>query len=200
MAILETVTAAEKLIRESLNKRDKKASEAMKLIQNEEKKLSEIEIRIDEAAKGGDAESFIKAKQEREATATIKEMYERQYNSFMEKPLIAREDYERITEEIKKEYDAMQKRAGSELVTLSENMKAISDSVNTAAQEANTALHGLQHDLFLDGDRLKHQKTGALLNLADEQRIRDYTVIEWGKAGVNHGAYAKYAAAEGNEK
>ena len=191
MAIMKTVTAAQKLINETLKKRDKESESALDLIRQAEKNIQEIDSRVEEAAKEGNPLEYKKAKQELEDARDIKEMYERRYNAFIEKPQISEEDYKRIISEIMAEYDILQLNAKDSLAKLAEEMKAISDHLRDAATEANDALRHLQHDLFMDGDRMR-AKNGTLCNPADEKRIRDYSAIRWGQVAVESLIYSNY--------
>lgn len=199
MASLKTVTTAQKLINEALKKRDKEAESALDLIRQAEKQIQEIDLRMEEAAKKGNPLEYKKAKQELEDARDIKEMYERRYNAFIREPQISKEDYERITSEILAEYGSLQLNAKDSLAKLAEEMKAISDHLNTAAKEANDALGSLQHDLFMDGDRMK-AKNGLCVNPSDEMRIRDYSAMRWGKCAVENLIYADYIRDRDQEK
>lgn len=192
MAIMKTVTAAQKLIRETLSRRDKQAESALNLITQAEENINSIDQRMEEAAKEGNPIEYKKAKQEKEDAQDVKEMYERRYNAFIRQPQISEADYERITAEIIAEYGAMQLKARGELARLAEEMNSISDHLNAAFIEANKALKSLQHDLFMDCDRMKHPKTGACINPSDELNISDFSVIRWGRVGVEHIAYSDY--------
>lgn len=191
MAILKTVTAAQKLIRDTLSKRDKQAESSLELISQAEENIISIDRRMEEAAKDGDPLEYKKAKQEKEDAQDIKEMYERRYNAFIRKPLIEKDDYDRIKAEILAEYGALQLKAKGELARLAEEMKAISDHLNTAITETNKALRSLQHDLFMDGDRMK-AKNGSCINPADELKIKDYSAMIWGKCAVESMVYSDY--------
>lgn len=201
MAVMKTVTAAQKLIRETLSKRDKEAKSALTLISQAEENINSIDIRMEEAAKNGDPIEYKKAKQEKEDAQDIKEMYERRYNAFIRQPQISEEDYKRITADILAEYGALQLKAKGDLARLAEEMKAISDHLHTAVTEANKTLVSLQHDLFIDGDRMKHPRTGICINPSDEIGIRDYSAIRWGRVGVEHIAYSDHIRdSESNEQ
>ncbi len=192
MAIMKSVTTAEKLIQKVIADRDRKTAEAQQLIQETEKTLLEIEDRIDKAAKDGDADAFRQARKDRLEVLELQELYNRQNEALSKRQLITKEDYERTIKDIFAEYDAKQLCAKEKLAKLAEQMADIAEELDVSFQEANVVLKLLQHDVYMDADRMKHPRTGECLTAVDMLGLKDRSAIQWGKIAKENFTYSEY--------
>lgn len=191
MAILKTVTDAQKYMEKIIKDRNRDAGQAAEMIEAEGKKIIELDARMEAAAVSGNHEAFKKAKQEKQEAVEAKEMYERQLAALNEKPLISDEEYRRMVNGIFKDFNTRNAAAKDNLFRLSKEMLSIAKEMQTAINEANEVLYHLQHDLYHDADRLKG-KNGACYNPSDKKEIKDYSAMRWGESATKNTWYQQY--------
>ncbi len=193
MTHLKAVETTEELITKILSDRAAELKTLDELIATEKKSLSSSDRALEKATEVGDLQAFQKAKGTRRNILDALEMHESRLEALTTRPLISSEEYERLVSSIFAEIAQVDDQTKQELCKLSDAMNASALELQDAINRANHALQRLQHEIYKDSDKSRSNKTGEILPLEFETKaVRNYSTVNWGKCGVQAGAYLEY--------
>lgn len=200
MMNLKNVETTEELIDRILSSRAAEVEQLTQLIAGENDSIAAANKAMETATAAGDLKAYQKAKAERQNAADAKEMHESRLEALNQKPLITKLDYEKIVADIFAEIAAADDQTKQQLCKLSDSMNSAALELQTAINRANHALQRLQHDIFRDADKSRSAKTGEILFIDHETKaIRTFSTVSWGRAGVQAAQYAAYTGRKAAE-
>ena len=191
MGTLRATIEIENRINKILSDRENELAELEEKIQEDQKAIGHASLAMEEATAAGDLKAYQAAKSKRTDAEDAKEMHMNRLDALKNKPLISRREYEKAVSDITLEVAALDDETKQALARLSEQMADHAEELRENTIHADEVLRRLQHDVYRDADRTRHN--GVILELdAENKYIRRTGTIEWGKCGISHGVYNDY--------
>lgn len=184
----ETMTRINDILEERKSQLDK----LEELKEAEEKAVKTANDKMEAATTAGDLKAYQAAKAERRDALDAKEMHSKRYEALTKKPLITREEYNKLCDEVLEECATLDNQALKELAELAEKMHTIGKKLNIAIVEANETLTKLQKDIYKNADRTR-AKNGNIINLQHEdKRYNNFDTIKFASVAINCPVYERY--------
>lgn len=184
---LKLVKAAEAKARKILNDRETEIKDITKQINDAEEVMTKAKKEMDLATIKSDLVAYKKSKQQYSDAQISTEMYSKRLDALKNKPLIKKEEYEKLINDIFTEMQQLSDEADTRFIKLFNSAQEISEELMSAGKKANEIIKTLQSDVYKNADRLR----AANGTIVDRQKEFDnhYNTCYFGKVGVEHYRY-----------
>ena len=192
MATLKAAAKAKAKANRILSDRKAEMKTISSRIRKAESDAAAAREKLEAATAASDLDAYQNAKADLHRAEDAKEMLKNRLAALKDKPLILKEEYEKLTAEIVAEYTEKDNAACQRLAELADEMNNIGLDLREAIEDANMTLKTLQEEIYKNADRSKHDNGKVLYMSHEDNCIKKYGTIQWATVAVEHSQYNNY--------
>lgn len=189
MMELKQVKAAEAKAKKILNDRETEINDITKQISDAEVAMVTAKKEMELATNKSDLIAYKKSKQQYSDAQISTEMYSKRLDALENKPLISKDDYDKLIDSIFDEMDEALDETEAQFIKLFSSAHEISKELMSAGEKANEIIKMIQSNVYKDADRLR----AANGTIVDRQKefSKHYDTCRWGDTGYKYYKYAE---------
>lgn len=164
-------------IREMLEEHEREKTEAEDKIRAARQMLREANEVSSESFSKTDVEGYHRAQDAAREAKDTAEMYQKRIEKLEEAPLLSKEEYNGLVQEIMDELASVVSKDKKKILLLIDKILVIKDQESEIIEEGNRLLHILQHKCYKDDAYLVTSKGVKIHSETLEKKFKDYSVM-----------------------
>lgn len=185
----KTINAWNKKADGILEASEKQLQDIARRIEDERAKAESWKEKMNKATRAADPAAFKTAKAAYTETNENIEMFEASREVMESGPLVSEDEYNDAINAIMDAIDAEHKQAQEQIFALVDEIKRISDNLETTIDDGNAALHKWQIDVYRDDLGSMSYATGVYIK---EKKWRDDALLNFADRVTNQAVYREY--------
>lgn len=164
-------------IREMLEEHEREKTEAEDKIRTARQMLRDANEVSSESFSKTDVEGYHRAQDAAREAKDTAEMYQKRIEKLEEAPLLSKEEYNGLVQEIMDELASVVSKDKKKILLLIDKILVIKDQESEIIEEGNRLLHILQHKCYKDDAYLVTSKGVKIHSETLEKKFKDYSVM-----------------------